>query len=74
MAQEGVPFADTAGVGFPDVEAPCCLGDVWEPPPCHICMKVGCFERAPAPYNTKHKAGAGIQAACSPQADAVVTE
>ena len=37
------------------------------------CKKVGCSERAPAPYNTKHKAGAGIQAACSPQADAVVT-
>ena len=38
------------------------------------CKKVGCSERAPVPYNTKHKAEAGIQAACSPQTDAIVTE
>ena len=50
------------------------VGNIWLWSARLPCKKVGCSERAPAPYNTKHKAEAGIQAACSPQTHAIVTE
>ena len=38
-----------------------------------IARRMGAAREPPSPYNTKRKAEAGIQAVCSPQADANVT-